>query len=92
MVDDYLKLFPDEKASLLFTKGSDHLKDRTHCIELAEKCLEAFWQLDKVSATANFREWGKNMLNYLLLDHNEFMVKEFGEQYKIYKKVFKIAE
>lgn len=32
------------------------------------------------------------MLNYLLLDHNEFMVKEFGEQYKIYKKVFKIAE
>lgn len=92
LVEEYLALFPDEKNNLFIMNGPGSVNNFNECVELAKKSLQAFWQLDKVSAIANFREWGRNMLNYLLLDNNEFMVEEFKAQLKAYKKVFKTEE
>lgn len=92
LVEEYLALFPEEKNNLFIMNGPGSVNNFNECVELAKKSLQAFWQLDKVSAIANFREWGRNMLNYLLLDNNEFMVEEFKAQLKAYKKVFKTEE
>lgn len=92
LVEEYLALFPEEKNNLFIMNGPGSVNSFDECVELAKKSLQAFWQLDKVSAIANFREWGRNMLNYLLLDNNEFMVEEFKAQLKAYKKVFKTEE
>lgn len=89
LTEDYLKLFPDAKNELLFCKGKTYVNNMKECTDLFNSCMKAYWKLDQCSALADFKNWGKHMLNYLLLDYHPVMVEEFKTQLKNYKDSFK---
>lgn len=84
LVSEYKKLFP--KKNLLFEQTLPSNFD--DCVKLHEKCLNAYMNLDKYSASAEFSEWGENMLNFLILSYDVLFIKEFEERMKSYKNNF----
>lgn len=90
LVEDFEKLFPDTKTKLKFNSGSGCVNNIRECRELFDDAMKAYWNLNKCSALANFREWGTHMLNYLLLDRNPVMIDEFKKQMSNYRRTFKV--
>ena len=90
LTEDYLKLFPDAKHELFFYKGKNSVNNMKECTDLFQACMAAYWSLDKCSSLADFKNWGKHMLNYLLLDYHPVMVEEFKTQLKNHKESFKV--
>lgn len=85
-VEEYKKLFPGKK--LLF----DHTPpvNIQDCLKLVKNNFEAYNNLDKYSAVAEFADWGENMLNFLILSYDPIFVKEYEDRLASYKKNFKI--
>ncbi len=86
LVEEYKKIFPRKK--LLF----DHTPpvNFRDCINLVKNNFEAYNNLDKYSAVAEFADWGENMLNFLILSYDPIFVKEYEDRFAAYKKNFKI--
>ena len=85
LVSDYKKLFPNR--SLLIDRTLPSNFDA--CIKLQHECLAAYLNLNKYSASAEFEEWGANMLNFLLLEYDVVFIKEFETRLKNYTANFK---
>lgn len=84
LADDFLKLFPDSELLINRTPPANF----SDCRTLSKEAASSFWMLDQYSAAAEFSAWGKNMLDYLLLDGNPMLIEEFKRQMKNYKNAF----
>lgn len=85
LADDFKKLFPDKKILFDYAPPSNF----NECADLVSKNLQAYQNLDKYSAVAEFADWGRNMLDFLILSYDPMFIKEFEERLSTYKKNFK---
>lgn len=85
LADDFKKLFPDKKLIFDYAPPSNF----NECADLINKNLQAYQNLDKYSAVAEFADWGQNMLDFLILSYEPMFIKEFEERLAAYKKNFK---
>ena len=85
-VEDYKKLFPERKLLFEHTPPSN-FKD---CMILVYSALNAYDNLDKYSAVAEFADWGENMLNFLIMAHEPMLIKEYEMRYTAYRNNFKV--
>ena len=85
LVNEYKKLYPDEELTFSSTAPAHFTK----VMELFNQNIKSFENLNRNSAIAEFRLWGKDMLNVLILNNNPVLVKEFKLQLNNHKKAFR---
>ena len=85
LVAEYKKLYPNEELLFSSTAPAQFAK----VLELFEQCMKSFRNLNRNSAIAEFRLWGRDMLNVLILSNNPVLIKEFKLQLDNHKKVFR---
>lgn len=84
LVAEYQKLFPDQELVI------DRVPPQSYddCVKGYQEAMANFWNLDKCSANADFREWGKCMLNVLIYNQSSMFVDEFEKSMKNYTQAF----
>lgn len=85
LVKKYQELYPDEELLLTQTAPAQIMDIYT----VFDHCIRSFRNLNRYSAVADFRLWGKNMLNVLVLDKNPEFIKEFNRHLDNHKRAFK---